>query len=135
MANIEPPAPMGVERIARERARQISEEGYDDVHDDEHGGSEIAMAAACYAASAADKRIYVMEEFAASVSFIDPWPWDERFDNRPYYGNVLQEPESDAQRIRMLEKAGALIAAEIDRLLRRQMKRSGEGGKKRKKSA
>ena len=114
----------GVELIVLERARQISEEDYDDAHDDEHGGSEIAMAAACYVASAADKRIYVMEEFAASVSFTDPWPWDERHDKRPYYKNILQRPESDVQRIRMLEKAGALIAAEIDRLIRKKRKKS-----------
>ena len=123
MADLEPPVPTGAERIAKERARQISEEDYDEPHDDDHVGGQLAMAAACYAASAANARIYVMEEFAASVSFDDPWPWDECYDKRPYDGNVLREPVSDAQRIRMLEKAGALVAAEIDRLLRRQSKK------------
>lgn len=123
---------MGAERIAKERARQISEEDYDDVHDDEHGGAEIALAAACYAASAANSRIYVMKEYAAGVSFDDPWPWDEGYDKRPYDGNVLREPVSDAQRIRMLEKAGALVAAEIDRLLRKRMR---SDAKKRKRGA
>jgi len=134
VANIEPPMQMGAERIAKERARQISEENYDEWHDDEHDGAEIAMAAACYAASAASSRIYVMKEFAAGVTFDDPWPWDDCYDKRPYDGNVLREPVSDAQRIRMLEKAGALVAAEIDRLLRKPS-RPKRSSSKRKKGA
>lgn len=115
----------GVERIAIERARQIDVEGYDQAHDFEHDDGSIAMAAACYAACAARRgrdndgpgRIYVMKRHAASIDFIDPWPWEDRFDGRPHDGNVLKKA-SQGQAIRMLEKAGALIAAEIDRLTR-----------------
>ena len=106
----------GAERIAAERLRQVTAEGYSSEHDDEHGGDDIAMAAACYAAP---EPIYVQRTYAAGVSFVDPWPWEERFDKRRYYGNVLEfEKTTRVERIRILEKAGALIAAEIDRLLR-----------------
>jgi hypothetical protein len=107
----------GVERIALERARQIDLEGFDKAHDDEHVRGEIARAAACYAASAAGRDIFEMREFAKGVHFVDPWPWDEQWDTRPHEGNVLK-PATRAEAIRMLEKAGALIAAELDRIAR-----------------
>lgn len=106
----------GAERIAAERARQIAEEGYTAAHDDAGGGNDIAMAAACYAAP---EPIFVRRDYAAETTFHDPWPWKAQFDKRPYDGNVLALAKATrAQRIRLLEKAGALIAAEIDRLLR-----------------
>jgi hypothetical protein len=106
----------GIERIAQERQRQIEKEGWTPEHDAEHTSGELALAAVCYAASAADTRIYQLKQFAASVAFTDPWPWADRWDKRPYNGNVLKSP-SKKQVLRMLEKAGALIAAEIDRLM------------------
>ena len=118
----------GTQRIAIERLRQVEKKDYDERHDDEHDKGELAIAAACYAFSAARsrrhkslvaERIYVMRTYAATVHYDDPWPWEERFDTRPYDGNVLKEPTDD-EAIRLLEKAGALIAAEIDRLLRAQ---------------
>lgn len=112
----------GAERIAIERQRQLVDEGYDDEHDDEHTNFALALAASCYAASAAGTRIFVQNEFATGFVFEDPWPWGNHFDRRPYDSNdVLKEPTDD-QAIRMLEKAGALIAAEIDRLLRAREK-------------
>jgi hypothetical protein len=64
-------------------------------------------------------RIYVKRETAAGVSFVDPWPWSIRFDARDYDGNSLKDSNlNHGKEIRLLEKAGALIAAEIDRLLR-----------------
>ena len=109
----------GVERIAKERLRQINGEGYSPEHDDANDGGEMALAAACYASP---ERLYVQREFAAGVSFVDPFPvrWP---DKRPYNGNVLKDP-TDAQWLRLLEKAGALIAAEIDRLLRKKATQS-----------
>jgi hypothetical protein len=107
----------GVERIAAERARQ--NEGWSAAHDDEHDTGALAMAACCYAAP---QRLYVRCDYAAGVTFNDPWPWDQRDDHRPYDGNVLIDP-TDEQAIRLLEKAGALIAAEIDRLLRAQARK------------
>ena len=108
----------GIERIADERRRQREKLGWSAMHDDDHEGGEMAMAAACYAA---DSKLYVREDYAGAVHFVDPWPWETHKDARTYTGN---EPdpgkESNAKRIRLLEKAGALIAAEIDRLLRQK---------------
>jgi hypothetical protein len=108
----------GVERIAIERTRQVEKEGYDAAHDDEHGSGDLAVAAACYAAASCGLRIYEKQEFAAGMSFVDPWPW-EGYDARPYdhHGGGFKDPDDD-QALRLLEKAGALIAAEIDRVLR-----------------
>lgn len=105
----------GAERIRVERLRQISEEHYDAAHDDAHTAGELAMAAACYAAP---ERIFVYEPSAGSDSmhFANPWPWDADDDRRSFAGHARLE--SGGNRIRLLVKAGALIAAEIDRLLR-----------------
>lgn len=106
----------GAQRIAVERARQVQQEDYGDAHDDEQNDmNEIAWAAVCYAAP---EPIYRKYTYAKLVSFDDPWPWDEQFDKRPHSGNVFKTA-TRAQRIRLLEKAGALCAAEIDRLLRK----------------
>ncbi len=107
----------GAERIAKERQRQIEKEGWTAEHDDNHDGAEMAMAAACYAAP---ENIYIRHDYAASVEFRDPWPWEPLWDRRNYPngGNVVAPEPSLKKRIRQLEKAGALIAAEIDRLVR-----------------
>jgi hypothetical protein len=106
----------GATRIVDERKRQIEKEGWTPEHDDQHGESELALAAVCYAAP---EPLYVHRSFNVNGSdhhFVDPWPeeWGDIWDKRP-----AKKP-TDAQRIRMLEKAGALIAAEIDRLLRKK---------------
>lgn len=82
------------------------------------GSSEIAMAAACYAAP---EYIFTKQEHANGIGFANPWPWDDVFDKRPRpsRGNFVEPEEATLdERIRLLEKAGALCAAEIDRLLR-----------------
>jgi len=113
-------AGQGVLRIEAERIRQIDEEGFSSTHDDKHGRGELAIAAACYAANASNLRIVTPREFANGVAYEDPWPWDIRWDGRPYpdHGNVVGFTEDQQLRLRMLVKAGALIAAEIDRLMR-----------------
>ncbi|NIR76755.1 MAG: hypothetical protein GWN53_17140 [Gammaproteobacteria bacterium] len=95
----------GAERIAAERRRQMEEEGWDSDHDDSHHGGELALAAAAYAA--APQRLYQKVERRDVVSFRDAWPWEPGWDKRDKHGEI-----------RRLEIAGALIAAEIDRLLR-----------------
>jgi hypothetical protein len=90
----------GVERIAAERQRQIEEEGWSEYHDDRWTQDELAVAAACYALPPHVRRDDVLPE-------PEHWPWDW----------CWWKPTPD-NRIRELEKAGALIAAEIDRLLR-----------------
>jgi hypothetical protein len=109
----------GTDLIVAERQRQIEAEGWTAEHDDEHKDESLAWAAVCYAAP---ERVFRHREYAASMDFVDPWPWEQSADARHYDGNVLQDPPTDAARIRLLVKAGALIAAEIDRLSRRAEK-------------
>lgn len=83
----------GAKLIERERARQVLEEGYGAEHDATYTGGELRSAAICYA-----------------LGHTQFWPddWDVR------YWKPTRDP------VRDLVKAGALIAAEIDRLLREQ---------------
>ena len=107
----------GIERIAKERQRQLEVEGWTPEHDDEHSDGELALAAVCYAAPGL---VYTRQDFADQITFTDPWPFEPYWDKRLCNGNVTLSNQQlkPEQRIRMLEKAGALIAAEIDRLLR-----------------
>lgn len=95
----------GVELIARERHRQISVEGWDAAHDAAHASGELASAAVCYAT--------VVPKRATRGNNRPPpnWPWDKKW----------WKPKSDGHannlcRVADLVRAGALIAAEIDRL-------------------
>jgi hypothetical protein len=92
----------GVELIAAERQRQVEVEGFDAQHDDEHDGGSLGRAAVCYI-TYEDKKKYQIRPDDRAPAY---WPW---------------EPESwrpSPDKIRNLVKAGALIAAEIDRLQR-----------------
>jgi hypothetical protein len=100
----------GAQRIVDERARQKGDEGWTDAHDDCHADGELAWAAVCYAAPRA---VYRECRGTDWITFADPWPWEMGDDKR---GDI----STCEQRIRQLEKAGALIAAEIDRLLREE---------------
>lgn len=114
----------GVELIAAERTRQITEEEWTPEHDDEHYQGEMAMAAACYAAP---ERLFRCDANEYGMAFGDPWMWDNDFDKRREYGSErkghnhrIPDPKSYSkkERLDLLVKAGALIAAEIDRLQR-----------------
>jgi hypothetical protein len=111
----------GIERIAAERARQIAKEGWTPEHDDDHDLGELALVGALYATPV--RLFEKLENPNGGVAMLDPWPdtWDRKWDKRG--PRRLTGP----RRIRELEKAGALIAAEIDRLLRRQPKASKDG--------
>jgi len=102
----------GAAMIVEERVRQITAEGYTPEHDDEHCTGDIALAAVCYAAP---EPVYVRH--GPGMLFRDPWPWDRRHDKRH------ARSDGNVGRIRDLAKAGALIAAEIDRLLREEARR------------
>lgn len=93
----------GVDLIAQERARQLLL-GYDSEHDDEHAGYEIALAAVCYALQAVFPVVGGAGWIAKGL-----WPFDE---------GLPKTPCSERERIELLQASGALIAAEIDRLLR-----------------
>lgn len=108
--------PDGAALIAAERARQVSGEGYDPAHDDEHDHGELVLAAVCYAAP---RRVYVQMTTEDRVVFCDPFPWRIEDDKRrrDAHGTPARAETREA-RIRELVKAGALVAAEIDRLQR-----------------
>lgn len=101
--------------VTSERLRQQSVEGFDTTHDDDHIDGSLALAAACYAAP---HRIYVKQDYADRVSFVDPWPWDQCWDKRPYEGNMVRSngAKGEKHRRKLLVKAGALILAEIERI-------------------
>lgn len=90
--------PSGVELIALERARQIEQEGFDAAHDDKHIRGELAAAAASYAAYTGWPRVPMY------------WPWEDMW-WKPDRKNPMNN----------LIKAGALLAAEIDRRLRQEL--------------
>lgn len=92
---------LGVNLIEAERERQIYQEGWTEEHDDKHVNNELALAAACYA---------VPDVFSQGY-----WPptWDLSW-------------HKSTTRIRDLVKAGALIAAEIERLQRIEIKKAKE---------
>jgi hypothetical protein len=104
------PVTDGVSRIAAERKRQIEVEGWTPEHDGEHRCGELARAACGYAALAsyqAGPRNLVDDPLQPPILPRD-WPWDVSW----------WKPSHDL--IRNLVKAGALIAAEIDRLAARK---------------
>ena len=94
----------GIELIAEERQRQIEKEGWTAEHDDTHVQGEIARAAASYALPEGEwTATPVHPHLIQSREMF--WPWEEN--------NWKPTPHD---RVRELTKAGALIAAEIDRL-------------------
>jgi hypothetical protein len=95
------PTSDGITIIAAERRRHFQVEDWTPEHDDDHVHGEMAIAAACYAVLHTD----------ASVKYPDDnpegsgWPW----------GAEWFKPKDE---IHNLARAGALMAAEIDRLKR-----------------
>lgn len=98
----------GIELIAEERARQVSIEGWTPEHDDTHMRGELAAAGACYATM-------------AQLIEIGKWDFEECSEiakRRWQWGDEWWKPARSAKR--NLEKAGALLAAELDRILREE---------------
>lgn len=81
----------GAERIAKERQEQINKHGYDSSHDAEHVDNELIKAA-----------LFAINPY----QFEPPYEWERRFIDRIINKNKIER----------LVVAGALIAAEIDRL-------------------
>lgn len=94
----------GARLIMGERMRQVGEEGWTPEHDDTHVRAELVDAAQEY--------LFVARTTALSPDFRPKgppspmWPWESDW----------YKPAADP--ISNLVKAGALIAAEIDRLKR-----------------
>lgn len=85
----------GAALIAAERQRQVDAEGWTPEHDDEHTSGEMRLAASAYLITSP------APEHAPGY-----WPWERSW----------WKPSGDP--VRDLVKAGALIAAEIDRIER-----------------
>lgn len=104
----------GVRAIAEERVRQITEEGWSAEHDDAHDRGELTAAATNYLIYAG-RQILGFEPVDVGMppeSYYG-WPWD------PEWWKPADNP------LRNLEKAGALIAAEIDRLIAARERSAG----------
>ena len=95
--------PKGTQLIAAERTRQTQLKGWSDEHDMQHCLGELSLAALCYARVANALVRWGPEKVNFDVP--DDWPWAEKF--------WKPSPEP----VRNLVKAGALLAAEIDRIL------------------
>lgn len=80
------------EAFLRERQRQINVEGYDPVRDQRFRNDQLLRAAAAYVLD------LLMPDFAKNL-----WPWPN-------------EPMRQSTRLRTLEKAGALLIAEHERV-------------------
>ncbi|MHC1701774.1 MAG: hypothetical protein AB9900_12535 [Humidesulfovibrio sp.] len=87
----------GIGLIAQERGRQVHEEGWTPEHDAKHTGGELAQAAAYYCCP---------DDNAENNLF--PIDWSIEWAKREGFPTPT---------LRDLVKAGALIAAEIDRRL------------------
>lgn len=90
----------GIALIAAECKGHISREGWLPAHDDTHKNAELAYAASAYAGPVWNSAV---PKSGPPVQ----WPWDPEW----------WKP-SPNDRVRDLVKAGSLIVAEIDRLLR-----------------
>lgn len=102
-------AETGIGLIAQERIRQISQEGWTPKHDNQHASGQLATAGAIYALPEHRRQIVIFHEGGKGADIINnglKWPWSLEW----------WKPSPD-NRIRELQKAGALIAAEIDRLI------------------
>lgn len=86
----------GIELISLERKRQIEIEGFDEKHDSRNLPNELAIAASCYCLPHGQREFRVRDQWPFAYEWWKPTPED---------------------RVKELTKAGALIAAEIDRLL------------------
>lgn len=106
----------GIESIAAERKRQVEAEGWTPEHDDEHDAGEIAGAGAAYALNAA----CLLSPYHGTPLDEPPesWVWERTW----WKPNMGDDPRRD------LVKAGALIAAEIDRIDRAESARINAEG-------
>lgn len=94
----------GADEIAAERRRQIESEGWTPEHDDAYTDGALAVAAALYAFQASTDATHSHGvALARRGSCLPQWPW-------------AADWWKPTTRRRDLVKAGALIAAEIDRL-------------------
>lgn len=104
-------AKTGAELIAEERQRQIEQEGWSANHDDLHDRFQLSNAAMAYLNPSNSTHVRTF------------WPWDWKW-WKPAQPKDFDEKYA-SYHIKDLVKAGALIAAEIDRLQRLSEKKEG----------
>jgi len=104
---MEPLRMSGSQMIDNERTRQIESEGWTAAHDDEHTECQLLDAAICYAGMSGSLVMDPDSGSEARIGLMEVWPWE------PSWWKPSNDP------IRNLVKAGALIAAEIDRMQRK----------------
>lgn len=97
--------PQGVQLIEAERVRQIAEEGWSVDHDDAHDSEQLAKAAAAYALPPSTRQVFRGRGRGRPAW----WPWQAKW-------------WKPGDRKRELVKAGALIAAELERVMRAELR-------------
>lgn len=91
----------GIEHIFQERMSQLDKHNWTPDHDDTHRAGQLAIIAATLCVWGTDATVEDPEEDFGSAN--DPWGLEQKLKGDP---------------IHRLKVAGALIAAEIDRLQR-----------------
>ena len=91
----------GIQRMANERKRQLNEKGWSFKHDSQHTDGELVIAAAVAALESTDANVIN----ADGETLTDCW-------------DIVAKHPGAGEYCRRLEIAGALIAAEIDRMER-----------------
>lgn len=100
----------GIQLISKERDRQLFVHGFNAAHDDKHTDGELAKAAESYLNAVTCPDEEGDEKGKPRPSW--DWPWDKDW---------WRPSQDDVQN---LVKAGALIAAEIDR--RQRLREEGK---------
>lgn len=100
------PKQTGAQLIAAERQRQIKAEGRTPQGDDKYRRRQLALAAESYLGTHTQPDVDHPRS-PARMAPVWNWPWSRKW----------WKPNADP--VRNLVKAGALIAAEIDRLQRK----------------
>ena len=102
--------------ISAERFRQVDDEGWTDEHDDHYTNDELTRAAGCYLGAELKETKPEIPRYKRTVTARGTWPWPKKW--------LKIDQTSD---VRNLVKAGALIAAEIDRRLRAAERQQAKG--------
>jgi hypothetical protein len=100
-----------LDAIEAERRRQITHHNFTPSKDMINSKGEMGKAAACYAFTAS-LSAKGREQFVQNA--VPPKMWPAAW--RPEWFRLSTKPHGNAARIRELEKAGALIIAELERL-------------------
>lgn len=102
-----------IDLIANERQRQIDVKGWSLDHDKKHEYYELTKAAICYADRATHEGMCMWQDRTPNG-----WPFEAKYwKPEPRISGHPSPRIETKDAIRMLVKAGALIAAEIDNLL------------------